>query len=100
MATREQVIYTDNSELNLLLKGKAGRESHLFQASKVQSVSFLYEKKFLRGQIRRISISCGRLGNVFFDETDHPKYFEEYLKMLREWCAKNRVTFHDFPDKA
>ena len=103
MATKKQVIFTEGSELILLLKGNAGRESYNFPADKVQSVFFGYEdSKFLKlflKKDRRITINVAPFGPVRFDERRHPKYFDQYLDMMREFCAKNRVTFHDFPEK-
>jgi len=103
MATRQQVIFTEGAELILLLKGNAGRESYNFPADKVQSVFFGYEdSKFVKlftKKIRRITITVGRFGPVMFDERRHPKYFDQYIEMMKKFCAENKVTFHDFPDK-
>jgi len=103
MATKQQVIFTDGAELILLLKGDGGREPHNFLANKVQSVFFGYEEskfvKLFTKKIRRITITVPRIGPIQFDERNHPKYFEKYLKMMRDYCSANNVTFHDFPDK-
>jgi len=103
MSTRKQVIFTDGAELILLLKGQAGREPYNFNADKVQSVFFGYEDgkllKLILRKNRRITVSVPKLGAIQFDERRHKKYFDQYLDMLREYCTKNKVTFHDFPDK-
>jgi len=98
-----QYIFTDANELILLLKGKAGRESHIFNAADVQRISFSRASGKLLGVIpvstRRITIICKKLGTVEFDETRHKQFFETYLTLLRRFCAENRVTFYDFPAK-
>lgn len=96
----EQVIFTDANELNLLLKGKAGRESNLLTKSQVQSISFVSAKNnkllgFIPIGSRSIVISC-QLGVITFSERNHKQYFEHYLEILRQYCWENRVTFHEF----
>lgn len=100
----QQVIFTDANELVLLLKGKDGRESKILNAPSVQRISFsnaMDEKLFglIKTPIRRITVVVNGLGTIEFDENRHKKYFDEYLTMLRKYCAENRVTFYDFPEK-
>lgn len=99
---KEEVIFTDGKELNLLLKGNAGRESHIFTSSDVQRVSFShYKARKLFGLVaydaRRITIIAKGLGTVEFDEPKHKQFFESYLTSLRAFCKANSVTFYDFP---
>lgn len=95
----QQVIYTDANEINMLLKGRAGRESFLQTKSQIQSISFISADKFKLWKViprgRAIKIACS-LGDITFKEFQHKKYFELYLTMLRDYCHENRVTFHDF----
>ena len=100
----QQVIYTDLDELNLLLKAKVGRESHLISASDVRRISFSnYTEKKLFGLIRkparRITMAIKGLPTIEFDEPRNAEYFEQYLTELRDFCRRNRVTFYDFPEK-
>lgn len=98
----KEVIFADANELVLLLKGKAGRESHIFNCTDVQRISFSnYTDKKLFGLIRksarRITIVCKGIGPIEFDELKHLTYFEGYLELLRKFAKENRVTFYDFP---
>jgi len=98
----KQYIFSDANELILLLKGKAGRESHIFNCTDVQRVSFAnFTAKKLFGIIRkparRITIVCKGVGPIEFDEPNHQQFFDGYLTDLRKFCKENRVTFYDFP---
>lgn len=96
----EEVIFTDANELNMLLKGKAGRESHILTKSQIQSISFISAKNnkilgIIPTNSRSIVINC-QLGVITFKESQHKKFFEHYLEILKAYCKENRVTFHDF----
>ncbi len=103
MAVKEQVIYTEDNELILLLKGPtgSGRQPQNIPANRVQSVFFGYSddklKMLLTGKKRRITVTVPKLGAIEFDEYRHSKYFEQYLQMLKTFCEKYNVTFNDFP---
>ena len=100
--TAKQVIYTDGRELILLLKTGTGREPVNYLSDQVQHISFSYLEggllhKLLKKKDRRITVVVKGL-TVTFDESDHKQWFDTYVKDLRDYCTRNRVTFVDFPE--
>ena len=102
---KRQVIFADANELILLLKGQVGRESHIVNCKDIQRISFArITNSRLFGMIkmeeRQITIICKKLGGtILFDEHRHMEHFDEYLDILRRFCAENSVTFYDFPQE-
>ena len=101
---KQQVIFADANELILLLKGNVGRESHIVNCKDIQRVSFSRVTNtrlfgIVKIEERQITIICKSLGGTIqFDEHRHMEHFEEYLEILRRFCAENHVTFYDFPE--
>lgn len=102
MATKEKVIFTDGAEIILLLPGRAGRESHIFQAEEISNVRFGYTQGLLEKIMKKVSrsvyVTIKGLGSVEFSEKKHKANFDGYIDDLRAYCKKNHVTFQDFPD--
>lgn len=99
----QQVIFTDQKELILLLKTGTGREPRNFLSDQIQHISFSYVRsgllRLLLGKRwqRRITIVAKGI-RVFFDESDHKQYFDSYIENLRDFCKRNYVTLEDFPE--